>query len=70
MGIMLDPGPDQNSNPRILVTGSRDWRDAQTLDEALRYYFDANPDSILVSGACPTGADRLAEEAWDPGAAR
>lgn len=50
---------------RILITGSRNWTDAQTLDEALSHFHDAHPNAVLVSGACPTGADRLAEEAWE-----
>lgn len=57
---------------RILVTGSRDWADATTVEHAL---FDAwaeaplcphcDPHPTLVSGACPTGADRMAEDAWE-----
>src|SRR5664280_2188335 len=47
---------------RILVTGSRTWFDTDTIREALlRHYF---PSSILVSGACPTGADAIAERIW------
>lgn len=54
---------------RILVTGSRDWTDktviARELDIAVDYV-RRNPnrtdrDVTLVSGKCPTGADRLAE---------
>ena len=52
---------------RILVTGSRDWEQRAELERAL---LDARLDSslisddppTLVSGACPTGADRMAEE--------
>ena len=54
--------------PRILVTGSRNWRDRQAirdaLDEALRRYGPF----VLVHGACPPrwdgkpGADALADE--------
>lgn len=53
---------------RILVTGSRSWDDRGAIVEALVEAWDemGNPaDAILVSGACPTGADRLAEEVWE-----
>lgn len=48
---------------RILVTGSRDWDDWRTLTYAL---FDAatadyHATIIVVSGACPSGADAMAE---------
>ncbi len=47
---------------RILVTGSRRWRDVETIREALvRHY---SPTAILVTGACPTGADAIAERIW------
>ena len=55
---------------RILVTGSRTWPDslrllvAHALDYAAYEYVGAtHPGAVtLVSGACPTGADRIAEE--------
>lgn len=55
---------------RILVTGSRDWDDRDTIIGALWGYTDSFPeqtldDFVLVSGACPTGADRIAEEACE-----
>lgn len=44
---------------RILVTGSRDWDDWQTLAKAL--FEEANDNYyagvVVVHGACPTGAD-------------
>jgi hypothetical protein len=46
---------------RILVTGSRDWWDWNTVNRAL---FDAcagNGDIVIVHGACPTGADMWAD---------
>ena len=54
---------------RILVTGSRDWTDYDAIYEALhRAYLDAvlegEMQPILISGACPTGADYLAEKVW------
>jgi len=49
---------------RLLVTGSRDWTDANLLCGALyARYREAEGRSItLVSGACPTGADFMAEK--------
>lgn len=47
---------------RILITGSRDWTDRTTIYRALRSAPFDIADNILVSGACPTGADRIAEE--------
>ena len=55
---------------RILVTGSRDWDDILRLQLALKgWWIDSEfpTDAILVSGACPTGADRLAEQYWQSG---
>lgn len=50
---------------RILVTGSRDWLDTamvwQALAEAVRD-LPADREVVLVSGACPRGADALAED--------
>lgn len=53
---------------RILVTGSRDWTDAYAVGNALAEARDtprtdpAPPSRmVLVSGACPTGADAIAE---------
>lgn len=46
---------------RILITGSRDWDDWQTLTRAM---FEAVDDYGLVTvvhGACPTGADAMAD---------
>lgn len=50
---------------RILVTGSRDWDDEETIRDALfkaavEMFGDGMP--ILVSGRCPTGADAIAEK--------
>lgn len=54
-------------NARVLVTGSRAWRDTavvegallQAWDEALQAGFDG---IVVVHGGCPSGADRLAWE--------
>lgn len=57
--------PALESRPwRILVTGSRDWRDADMLGRALYEEIDASPrqEIVVVHGACPQGADRLAAE--------
>lgn len=51
---------------RILVTGSRDWEDRSLILRELGYVwreYGRGP-GVLVSGACPTGADRIAEEIW------
>lgn len=46
---------------RILVTGSRDWDDELEIKRVLREH-DVNLwNMVLVSGACPTGADAMAE---------
>jgi hypothetical protein len=52
---------------RILVTGSRDWDDYYTIFAALEDVVDGVPmdEVTLVSGACPTGADRLAEREFE-----
>ncbi|MEC3976248.1 SLOG family protein [Amycolatopsis sp. H20-H5] len=50
--------------PRILVTGSRTWTDTTTVRDVLVEAWQRFPGAILVSGACPRGADRLAEQCW------
>jgi SLOG family YspA-like protein len=47
---------------RILITGSRAWFDHAVIRQALCSVW--HPDSILVSGACPSGADALGESCW------
>jgi hypothetical protein len=49
---------------RILVTGSRDWDDQGAISMALAAQARQRPLATLVSGACPTGADRLCEDWW------
>lgn len=46
---------------RILVTGSRDWTDREKVEEYL-YLLSGEEGNVLVHGACPTGADRIADE--------
>lgn len=56
---------------RILVTGSRTWTDADTIADALWFATGSLvapqavdlSEVVVVSGACPRGADRLAEQA-------
>lgn len=55
---------------RILVTGSRNWTDRTAIFDALVGYlgaiqFPVVGQAVLVSGSCPTGADRIAEEIWE-----
>lgn len=49
---------------RILITGSRDWDDKSTIGLVLAGQARQRPLATLVSGACPTGADRLCEDWW------
>lgn len=51
---------------RILVTGSRDWTDGQCIRDALRWvvHQHGRDDYLLVHGACPTGADHIADMLW------
>lgn len=46
---------------RILVTGSRDWTDEACIEAAFRSISNYPEYVTLVSGACPTGADAMAE---------
>ncbi|MGW6535198.1 DUF2493 domain-containing protein [Streptomyces sp. NPDC055051] len=49
----------------ILVTGSRDWPDARTVEqEIFRALYEAKTphrEALLIHGACPTGADAHAD---------
>lgn len=44
---------------RILVTGSRDWDDWRAVTKALVDHWDYTV--IVVHGACPIGADEMAD---------
>lgn len=46
---------------RILITGSRDWNDAQYFASVLSDFFEPGVKHTLVSGHCPTGVDYLCE---------
>ena len=47
---------------RVLVTGSRTWTDQALIAAALREHWGDG--AVLVSGACPHGADAIAERLW------
>lgn len=47
---------------RVLVTGSRTWTDADEIAWALLQVYEEFGPFTLVSGACPQGADRIAEQ--------
>jgi hypothetical protein len=50
---------------KILVTGSRDWTDARSIElEMFRALYETKTtfsEAVLIHGACPTGADALAD---------
>lgn len=54
-------------SPRILVTGSRDWEDRDMVFRTLMEAWEelgSDPETELMHGACPTGADQIADEMW------
>lgn len=53
---------DASSSPyRVLVTGSRTWRGHGIIHHTLDQLHAQHPDMVLVSGACNSGADAIAE---------
>lgn len=53
---------------RVLITGSRTWDRPEVIESTLRHWFQTNgeqTDAVLVSGACPRGADSIAEGLWE-----
>lgn len=66
-----DPGRfsgRERAAERVLVTGSREWRDEQVIADALLDVWhdavqDGAPGIVVVHGACPRGADAMAA-AW------
>ncbi|MGH3923319.1 MAG: SLOG family protein [Pseudonocardiaceae bacterium] len=48
---------------RVLITGSRTWTNTATIREALLAVWGDGA-TVLISGACPRGADRIAEMFW------
>lgn len=58
------PLQDLGPRSRVLVTGSRDWPDQAAVWTALtEAWRDAGQPLLVVHGACPTGADVMAQ-AW------
>jgi hypothetical protein len=51
---------------RIIVCGSRTWRDYEAIRRVLSDLLDTRGPFTLVHGACPTGADSIAR-AWGVG---
>jgi hypothetical protein len=51
---------------RLLITGSRDWQDRAAIDDTLTALAAANTfhnrPTVIVHGACPTGADQMADD--------
>lgn len=43
---------------RVIVCGSRKWKDAEAIRERMQRL---SADTVIVHGACPTGADRIAD---------
>lgn len=56
----------RRAEKRLLVTGSRNWEDREAVLIALARVTDEWPDDVitLVHGACPTGADHMADDIW------
>ena len=64
VGVPAADGPVAGRGVRILVTGSRDWDEPAVISRALHDAWvaaDTGGVVTLVSGACPTGADAIAE---------
>lgn len=55
--------PDIVTTPyRVLVTGSRTWRDTTPIHVALSVLYAEHRDTlVIVHGACPNGADTIAD---------
>lgn len=47
---------------RMLVTGSRDWTDINRLCREIIWFATVSQNVTLVHGACPTGADDIADD--------
>jgi hypothetical protein len=44
----------------VIITGSRNWTDARTLNQELNALLAQHPEMVVRHGDCPTGADMLA----------
>jgi len=55
------PGGDRKP-VRVLVTGSRTWKDRTAVYAALDDLLREHQNLIVIHGACPTGADQIAQE--------
>lgn len=60
----LDP---THPEPRVLVTGSRDWDDRESVIEALHSWWVeiGEPDNALLIHGAARGADTLCKEYWE-----
>ena len=47
---------------RVLVTGGRAWSDRGMIEAALEMTYAEFGPFVLVHGACPSGADKIADE--------
>lgn len=57
------PGAFATGHTRVIVTGSREWQDEAAVRTALtRSWREAGQPLVVIHGACPTGADRIASE--------
>lgn len=72
----LPDAPEATGKPvkRLLTTGSRTWRDREKIDDILSRAYGSLAhelpnilvnDVVMISGACPIGADRMCEEIWE-----
>ena len=60
---MPDPIPVEARKPfRVLVTGSRAWTDEGVIHDALSELLFRHKAIVLVHGACPRGADQIADQ--------
>jgi YspA, cpYpsA-related SLOG family len=47
---------------RVLITGSRHWKDRRAIYDRLNALLAEHGSLIVVHGACPTGADKIADD--------
>jgi Bifunctional DNA primase/polymerase, N-terminal/YspA, cpYpsA-related SLOG family len=64
-GTVIPAAEHRRTGPgrRVTVTGSRTWNDWQAIATGLGEEWGEG-DAVLVSGACPRGADAMAEKIW------